>query len=630
MPFLCLRLRSNRIIVLTFLTLCLLIALSSLLPPDHPAHSHIRTALSYDALKKVPWREKRPHADAETHKPNTGLHVDHRPHIIGQDARTSHRYRENGHLQVNTHGPHPIYELVQRAEKEWKVKNDKASRTIKDAAAEYKRRYGRSPPKGFDKWWTYVTAHRVPLPDEYDRIHQDLQPFWGVDPSLLRAAQAAREREKGTYTIACANGKVSVAVENFDKSDPVRLKKIRMRAEGQVKLLQRVQQYLPDFRATFNALDTPHEPINYELNNAALQAAKDSKVLDSKKKYPAKVKGWSASCSSSSPMGQGKGTKRPDPKSIWSKPNKYFVHDHKLTMDTCLNPSNVHLNGFLQASDLTSAPRDTLVPSFSVCSTSLHSDILGIPTEDWEEDLVADPPWSNKAHSKIYWRGNNTGTFHGPDNWWNLTQRIRFVSSTTDKDTEIWVLPSTQTKYEPVSGGERVEKGLLNEEWVDARFTGSPMLCESGKDKTCEDLARLFEFVPAEPAHYEKEWKFLIDIDGNACSTRFKRLMTTRGLVLKSTIHSEWYSDRIQPWVHYVPVRYDYTDLYDIMAFFKGDVDGQGGHGHDELAATIGAAGRRWSLTHYRKEDMTAYLLRLFLEYARVMSPERQKMNFEA
>lgn len=70
------------------------------------------------------------------------------------------------------------------------------------------------------------------------------------------------------------------------------------------------------------------------------------------------------------------------------------------------------------------------------------------------------------------------------------------------------------------------------------------------------------------------------------------------------------YSDRIQPWVHYVPVKYDFTDLYDILAFFNGDVHGQGSPGHDDIGAAIGTAGRRWSLTHWRREDMVAYMFR--------------------
>lgn len=66
--------------------------------------------------------------------------------------------------------------------------------------------------------------------------------------------------------------------------------------------------------------------------------------------------------------------------------------------------------------------------------------------------------------------------------------------------------------------------------------------------------------------------------------------------------------ERIQPWVHYVPIQVDLSDLYDIFAFFRGGMYGKGNH--DEMARKMAEAGREWSRTYWRKEDMTAYLFR--------------------
>lgn len=63
-----------------------------------------------------------------------------------------HNYRPDGLLETNMDGPHPIYELIARAESEWEAKLQRASRTLGEAVKEYKRRYARRPPKGFDKW----------------------------------------------------------------------------------------------------------------------------------------------------------------------------------------------------------------------------------------------------------------------------------------------------------------------------------------------------------------------------------------------------------------------------------------------------------------------------------------------
>ena len=68
-------------------------------------------------------------------------------------ATATHTWLDDGLLSVNPEsGVHPILELIERAEKEWKGKLDNASKTLDEAVAEYKRRYGRKPPLGFDDW----------------------------------------------------------------------------------------------------------------------------------------------------------------------------------------------------------------------------------------------------------------------------------------------------------------------------------------------------------------------------------------------------------------------------------------------------------------------------------------------
>ena len=47
---------------------------------------------------------------------------------------------------------HPILELIENAERKWDVLVAKQSKSIKEAVQEYKLRYQRNPPKGFDKW----------------------------------------------------------------------------------------------------------------------------------------------------------------------------------------------------------------------------------------------------------------------------------------------------------------------------------------------------------------------------------------------------------------------------------------------------------------------------------------------
>ena len=141
-------------------------------------------------------------------------------------------------------------------------------------------------------------------------------------------------------------------------------------------------------------------------------------------------------------------------------------------------------------------------------------------------------------------------------------------------------------------------------------------------------------------------------MDGNAWSGRFKRLMASNSLIFKATVYPEWYADRIQPWVHYVPVQVrlylvihlafalyyviflgpnassqiDLTDLHDTLLFFRGDGAGRGAH--EDLAHKIALAGQQWASDFWRKEDLKAYFVRLLLEHARVMSEDREEMEY--
>lgn len=52
-------------------------------------------------------------------------------------------------------------------------------------------------------------------------------------------------------------------------------------------------------------------------------------------------------------------------------------------------------------------------------------------------------------------------------------------------------------------------------------------------------------------------------IDGNTFSGRFLGLLQSNSLVFKSTIWTEFFADWLKPYVHYVPVKPDLSDLYE-------------------------------------------------------------------
>ena len=102
-------------------------------------------------------------------------------------------------------------------------------------------------------------------------------------------------------------------------------------------------------------------------------------------------------------------------------------------------------------------------------------------------------------------------------------------------------------------------------------------------------------------------FKATIDIDGNS-NTWARGLycsLLTGACVLKvDSEHGfrQWYYDRLEPWVDYVPVKSDLSDLEDQVVRVLSD---------DDLARSVGSAGRELALTLDFETEMSAAVERM-------------------
>lgn len=80
-------------------------------------------------------------------------------------------------------------------------------------------------------------------------------------------------------------------------------------------------------------------------------------------------------------------------------------------------------------------------------------------------------------------------------------------------------------------------------------------------------------------------------------------------------------------WLHWIPIQVDYSDLHNVVAFFRGGLRGEGAHDH--LAKEIADNGRRWAMEYYRYDDLESWQFRLALEWGRLWALDRGEMNFE-
>lgn len=292
-------------------------------------------------------------------------------------------------------------------------------------------------------------------------------------------------------------------------------------------------------------------------------------------------------------------------------------------MDICDRPEMMNLHGAFIGKD---PVVQDLTPIFSLSKTTLHADVLGVATERWQEHMKQ-VPWSEKNGSRLLWRGSTTGMVHSVNTSWRQHQRTRLIEMANGGvDRSMTLLPPPKAmRGESIS---RIYKDAawdeMDDEFLDVSFTGGPIQCDD--ETTCQQLGEDYAYGEMVGHDEAVMYKYVLDVDGNAWSARFKRLLTSGPLIFKSTIMPEWWTDRLQPWVHYVPVQLDYADMYDALVFFRGDLNGRGGE--DRLAADIAAMGRQWSLTQWRMVDMSAYVFRLYLEWARLVAPARGKMDF--
>ncbi|WWC65508.1 uncharacterized protein I303_108126 [Kwoniella dejecticola CBS 10117] len=514
---------------------------------------------------------------------------------------------------------HPIRLLIDDSERQWTEKVAKQSKTLKEAADEYHRRYKRSPPKGFEKWWAYVVEHNVPLPDEYDQIQRDLAPFYSVSPNKLNKRIEQASKSSGTFTLKVAGGNV----ESYHEYDSKIVESGEQRPQHQIELIQPIAHHLPDMTIVMSVSDTPQNMLSWHHRSELLNRDDQDDFFDDDKSSDG-VNGFAWACPISSPLFNAARHKKKESKSgLHDLSAKSFVSDLREYMNICNHPELLEQHGLLIGKN---PPMESPSPVFSLSKTALHADILGVPTEQWVEGGLV-PAWKDRKNDKILWRGSNTAMHHDKTVSFENSQRLRLVNLTNYGGNGDLVTLSPNVGEQSLRDGATVAhwKGI-NEDQMDITFTGKPLQCDRN-DGTCDKIARNYPFSNKRMGHDEAaQYKYVIDVDGNAWSARFNRLLTSGSLIMKATIMPEWYSDRIQPWVHFVPLKMDFTDLYDVVAFFRPSLTNP--HAEDRLASRIASAGREWALTHWRREDMTAYMFRLYLEWARLIAEDRKSMDF--
>ncbi|GAA5880142.1 hypothetical protein JCM16303_001228 [Sporobolomyces ruberrimus] len=516
--------------------------------------------------------------------------------------------------------PHPIHYLIQEAEKSWNKKVARQSRTLEEAVAEYRRRYGQAPPRGFDLWFNFASSHNVSLIDEYDSIHRQILPYAALSPDVLQKRSAMLQNTTGEDEFWLHQHSITVKIrengQNVTADGPMR--HVNYRADQLLELLKGISEFLPDLNLTITGHDVPWVTMSGEAREKHVSAAYRGEWIDDIATYVNdwSLEGFQTLCPPGSPIREkGSIYERLEPAP--SNQISFIGLNHRKTMDICYFPENQPLHGYTSWN----GPRPgVLFPLFSWTSSTLNADLLLPALEQYERLVGPDPAWKDKKINKAVWRGSTTGSDLTIPHARKHSQRVRLarLPLTTGQITIPIAAHDEPGSLGPVEDLTASAHDFADK-YLDIKFQGRAQQC--GDEDSCRKFEQEFDWDGYMSEEEQNQYKYVIDVDGNGWSGRFHRLMASNTLVLKSTIFPEWYADRVQPWVHYVPLKVDYTDLFPILAFFQGSpYDGTGAH--EELAEKIATAGSEWARDFWRWEDMQAYLLRLVLEYARVRNRE--------
>jgi protein glucosyltransferase len=201
--------------------------------------------------------------------------------------------------------------------------------------------------------------------------------------------------------------------------------------------------------------------------------------------------------------------------------------------------------------------------------------------------LVNHVPWKEKV-PKAYWRGSLTGSGY-----------IENASM---------VLQESRVRLARVAAAHSKD--------IDFAFTDIDL-----KDTWGATVQSLMQGIFDESLHSESvnfyevlpQYKYLLDVDGVSVAWRGLPLLASGSVVLLETgERGEFFFEDLKPWVHYVPVKRDLTDLIDILSLLRQ---------RDGTALRIGMSGRQFALTNLSIASLECYCLDALKFMSEVVTP---------
>lgn len=556
------------------------------------------------------------------------------------------------------------------------------SHSLEDADAQYRRRYTRNPPPGFDDWYKFATRRNSTILDQFDQIYEDVLPFWSIEPAEIRRLTWEMISDPSTDMsgISIRNGSASVHKNVIPTH--------RWMLEGVAKMINQFAEFLPDMDLAFNINDEARVTVPYKEITSLRTKAYGKEHSNANQRWASdRPSAWapipdepltdgdlftqlsfqntfsafgSVSCPSTSRARSSAisslGHSYIDYYSVRTHSLGQFLSNWTLSASVCHQPDMAHLHGFY-LSPAAFKGSHALLPVFSQSKPHGFNDILYPsawnyidkvayqPAEssdlDDETNAKSDPPFHRK-HNTLFWRGSTSeGMSPGTGTWRGMTrQRLvhlanNLTMSSHDQVTILVQDPFRRTgyyRYMNVPGPAVPSLGLS----TDIKIVDRIVRCGGRPPKSdCQDQEAEFGLVG--PTDFQSHWayKYLFDLDGAGFSGRFLPFLQSHSLPFKTALFREWYDDRLTAWWHFVPQDLRLHDVFSTLAYFAGlsGKDPRSGRelfvgAHEQEGEMIAENGREWANKVLRKEDMEVYFFRLLLEWGRVVDDRREELGF--
>lgn len=226
-------------------------------------------------------------------------------------------------------------------------------------------------------------------------------------------------------------------------------------------------------------------------------------------------------------------------------------------------------------------------PILSMCVTDRHADLLIPATDEWvricSEEQIYFPhtqyyiplkpvDWNTKKPIAVF-RGSSTGYGLTPE----TNTRLKLVLM--DKEYDCIDVGFTKWNIRPRKDGEYV-------------------------DIFSDDILETIQLKQPLTRQEQSEYKYIIHIDGHVAAYRLAIEMSFGSVLLKvDSPYKLWFSDRLKPYIHYVPIKSDLSDIITQIEWCRKN---------DDKCRLIAQNARDFYENHLQKKHLLLYLQRLF------------------